>query len=304
MNRRIGIKKLTLLLLAFLILISVSSIGTAAVILVHQGDSIQTAVNNLVSGDVIIVKPGKYVENIKIAKENLTIRSDSGDPNNTIIKARNSHADVFLLKADDIKLSGFKISGATEPSYAGIFLCSSDNCTIENNILLNNSCVIYRWCATQDKISKNMANNNGVYGGILLASSDFNILSGNTVSNNHNGIYMGTSNDNILSSNTIQNSDNLGFFICSRSNRNLVYNNYFNENKITIKNGIGNTYNTIKTPGINIIGGPYIGGNFWGKPDGTGVSQNAVNRGDGISDHVYANITGSIYSDYLPLVYF
>jgi parallel beta-helix repeat protein len=304
MNRGIGIKKLTFLLFALLILVSVSSIGTAAVILVHQGDSIQAAVNNSISGDVIIVKPGTYVKNIKIAKENLTIRSDSGDPNNTIIKARNSHADVFLLKADDIKLSGFKISGATEPSYAGIFLCSSDNCTIENNILLNNSCVIYRWCATQDKISKNMANNNGVYGGILLASSDFNILSGNTVSNNHNGIYMGTSNDNILSSNTIQNSDNLGFFICSRSNRNLVYNNYFNENKITIKNGIGNTYNTIKTPGINIIGGPYIGGNFWGKPDGTGVSQNAVNRGDGISDHVYANITGSIYSDYLPLVYF
>ena len=65
-----------------------SSIGTAAVILVHQGDSIQTAVNNSVSGDVIIVKPGKYVENIKIAKENLTILSDSRNPNNTIIKAR------------------------------------------------------------------------------------------------------------------------------------------------------------------------------------------------------------------------
>jgi parallel beta-helix repeat protein len=304
MNRKIGIKKLTLLLFALLILISVSSIGTAAVILVHQGDSIQTAVNNLVSGDVIIVKPGKYVENIKIAKENLTIRSDSGDPNNTIIKARNSHANVFLLKADDIKLSGFKISGATEPGYAGILLYDKENCTIENNILLNNSCGTYLWCATENEISKNIVTNNGVYGGILLASSNFNILSENTVSNNHNGIYIGTSNDNILSSNTVQNSDNLGFFICSRSNRNLVYNNYFNENKITIKNGIGNAYNTIKTPGINIIGGPYIGGNFWGKPDGTGFSQNAVDRGDGISDHVYTNITGSIYSDYLPLVYF
>jgi len=304
MNRGIGIKKLTFLLFALLILVSVSSIGTAAVILVHQGDSIQAAVNNSISGDVIIVKPGTYVENIKIANENLTIRSDSGDPNNTIIKARNSHADVFLLKADDIKVSGFKISGATEPSYAGIFLCSSDNCIIENNILLNNSCGIYLWCATKSKISKNAVTDNGVYGGILLASANFNILSGNKVSNNHNGIYMGTSNDNILSNNTIQNSDNLGFFICSKSNRNLVYNNYFNENKITIKNGIGNAYNTIKTPGINIIGGPYIGGNFWGKPDGTGFSQNAVDRGDGISDHVYTNITGSIYSDYLPLVYF
>ena len=221
MNGGIGIKKLTFLLFALLILVSVSSIVTAAVILVHKVDSIQTAINNSISGDVIIVKPGTYVKNIKIAKENLTIRSDSGDPNNTIIKARNSHADVFLLKADDIKLSGFKISGATEPSYAGIFLCSSDNCIIENNILLNNSCGIYLWCATENEISKNIVTNNGVYGGILLASSDFNILSGNTVSNNHNGIYMGTSNDNILSSNTIQNSDNLGFLSVAEATETL-----------------------------------------------------------------------------------
>ena len=50
---------------------------------------------------------------------------------------------------------------------------------------------------------------------------------------------------NILSSNTIQNSDNLGFLSVAEEQK-PCYNNYFNENKITIKNGIGNAYNTIK----------------------------------------------------------
>jgi PKD repeat protein len=72
---------------------------------------------------------------------------------------------------------------------------------------------------------------------------------------------------------------------------------------MTIRNGIGNTYNTKKTVGTNIVGGPYIGGNFWGKPDGTGFSNTAVDsNGDGISDSPYKSITGSIYSDNLPLV--
>ena len=72
---------------------------------------------------------------------------------------------------------------------------------------------------------------------------------------------------------------------------------------MTIKNGIGNSYSTTKTAGANIVGGLYIGGNYWAKPSGTGFSQSAVDKdGDGFSDSAYTNIEGSIYSDYLPLV--
>lgn len=71
---------------------------------------------------------------------------------------------------------------------------------------------------------------------------------------------------------------------------------------MTIKNGTGNSYNLKKTEGTNIVGGSYIGGNFWGKPDGTGFSQTAVDKnGDGIFDSVY-KIGHSKYKDYLPLV--
>ncbi len=303
MDGGIKIKKLTVLLAAFLILALISGIGAAAEIIVSPGSSIQTAVNNSSSGDVIIIKPGTYIENINITKSNITIQSESGNPANTIIKAKNSGANVFFIQANNVKISGLQIVGATRSGYSGICLSSCNNCTIENNKLLNNSYGIYVLNSKGDKLSENTAINNGQYG-ILLGTAIYNILSGNTVSDNKaQGIHIGNSDSNTLSGNTIRNNIIYGLFVCPRSDKNLIYNNYVNDTNISIRNGIGNAYNITKTSGTNIIGGPYIGGNFWGKPDGTGFSDTAVDRdGDGISDSPYKNITGSVYSDYLPLV--
>ena len=94
-----------------------------------------------------------------------------------------------------------------------------------------------------------------------------------------------------------------GLFVCSKSDNNVVFNNYFN-NTVNgdIKNGIGNSYNTTKSEGTNIVGWTYFGGNFWAKPDGSGFSQTAVDAdGDGIADSGY-RFANSIYSDQLPLV--
>ena len=277
--------------------------GTASEIIVKPGNSIQNSINSATTGDIIIVEPGTYNENIIITKDNLTIKSETENPDDTIIKAKSTSSDVFLLDGDNTKIQGFKICGATGTGYAGIRLHYNNNCTIEGNELFNNSWGICIWYSTRNIISNNTANNNGAYGGVLFANSNFNTLSGNTVSNNQRGIYFATSNDNTLSGNIVQNNGNLGLFVCGKSNRNLIYNNYFNETVITIQNGIGNAYNITKTEGTNIVGGPDIGGNYWAKPDGTGFSQKAVDKnGDGISDSAYTRISGGIYSDFLPLV--
>jgi pectin methylesterase-like acyl-CoA thioesterase len=65
------LNRLSILLAAFLFLTLGSGIGAAAEIYVQPGDSIQTAVDNAVSGDVIILKPGTYTENLKVSKDNL-----------------------------------------------------------------------------------------------------------------------------------------------------------------------------------------------------------------------------------------
>ena len=240
--------------------------GTASEIIVKPGISIQNSINSATPGDIIIVEPGTYNENIIITKDNLTIKSESGNSDNTIIKAKSTSSDVFLLDGDNTKIQWFKICGATGSGYAGIRLHYTNNCTIEDNNLFNNSCGICIWYSTRNTIFNNTAKNNEVYGGVLFANSNFNILTGNTVSNNQRGIYFATSNDNTLSSNIVQNNGNLGLFICGKSNRNLIYDNYFNETVITIKNGIGYAYNSTKTESTNIVGGPNIGGNYWQNP--------------------------------------
>ncbi|RPJ70471.1 MAG: PKD domain-containing protein, partial [Alphaproteobacteria bacterium] len=313
-----------MLLLAILILASFSCIGAASEIFVKPGNSIQAAVDNSASGDVIIVKRGTYTDNIKIARDNLTIESESENPDDTIIKAKSPTAHAFLLQADNVKIKGFKISGAIKYSYAGICLSSSSSCTIENNKLLDNSFGIYLLNSKGNMISKNFVSNNqrGVYlnisegntlsrntatanreYGIALESSDGNTLSENTAFKNERGIFFGSSDGNKLTGNTVRSNNIFGLSICGRCDKDLIYNNYFNDTNISIKSGIGNTYNITKKMGVNIVSGPYIGGNYWAKPDGTGFSQTAVDKDeDGISDSAYTRITGSIYSDHLPLV--
>ena len=277
-------------------------IGTAAEIIVQPGDSIQAAVDTASSGDVITINPGTYTENVKITKDSLTIRSASGNPDDTMIKAKNSTNNAIFVDADNVKISGIKANAATAESASGICLSGCNNCVIEQNKLTVNGRGIYLVSSRGCTVSGNTIVNNGYYG-IVLGSSNNNIISGNTATNSERGIYIGNSDENTVSGNTVTLNGVLGFYSCSLCDRNQIYNNYFNNTEISVKTGSGNTYNTTKTAGTNIIGGSYIGGNYWGKPDGKGFSDTAVDKdGDGISDSTYT-LPGSSYVDYLPLVY-
>jgi len=298
----IKLNRLIILLTASLFLTLGSGIGAAAEIYVQPGDSIQTAVDNAVSGDVIILKPGTYTENIKINKDNLVISSESGNPEDTIITARSSSNHVINLEADNVIISGLGITG-TKGSYTGIYLSGCNNCIIENNNILNNGYGIYLLNSKGNTLSNNRVTDNGEYG-ILFSTATNNTVSGNTASDNKGrGIHIGTSKGNTLSGNTMSSNGVYGLFVCPKSKDNLVYNNYFNNIvNAEIKNGIGNAYNTTKAEGVNIVGGSYLGGNFWAEPDGTGFSETAVDEdGDGIADSAY-RLANSIYSDELPLI--
>src|SRR5512145_1314986 len=99
--------KLIILLMAILIFASISGIGTAAEYVVSSGNSIQTTVNSASSGDVIIVKPGTYNENVRITTSNLVIKSESGKSQDTIIKTTGSNG--FYVAANGVIISGFKV---------------------------------------------------------------------------------------------------------------------------------------------------------------------------------------------------
>lgn len=345
MDGGIGISRLVTLLLVFLILILSSGIGTAAEIFVQSGESIQAAVNNAVSGDVIIVKPGTYTENIKVTLHNLVIKSESGNPANTIIIAKDPAVDVFSIESNKVTISGFKIMEAKN-NHAGVYMYKCKNCTVENDRLLNNTIGVYLKNSENNlilgnligkgekgieieqsnynTISENRASKNryGFYVpnsegniisnntlsenkdyGILLSTGVSNTLSGNEASNNGRGIHLGNSDGNKISDNTIASNEVYGLFICPRSDKNLVLNNYFNNTVNAVaNNGSDNIYSIEKTRGTNIVGGPYLAGNYWANPYGLGHSEITPDtNGDGIADKVY-RLENSDYVDRMPLV--
>ncbi len=79
----------------------------------------------------------------------------------------------------------------------------------------------------------------------------------------------------VIKNNTIDNCS-VGIWFDS-SYGSLIYNNYF-DNTLNAKDDTENTWNVIKTSGRNIIGGSYLGGNFWS--DYTGIDGDDDTLGD------------------------
>ena len=72
---------------------------------------------------------------------------------------------------------------------------------------------------------------------------------------------------------------------------NVIYDNWFSnpgDNADVAGTSIGNAFTVVKRAGPNILGGLWIGGNYWAKPDGRGFYEtHADGNGDGFSDEVF-----------------
>ncbi|MDY6965128.1 MAG: NosD domain-containing protein [Halobacteriota archaeon] len=127
---------------------------------------IQDAINYASSGDIIIVKEGTYNENIDVNKR-LTIRSENGPLSTTVI-ASNSYDHVFDVTVGYVNISGFMIEGATGSRKAGIRLHFSDYCNISGNIVSKNYYGIYLRSSSNNTLVENIMSDNdytlSVYG--------------------------------------------------------------------------------------------------------------------------------------------
>ncbi len=128
------------------------------------------------------------------------------------------------------------------------------------------------------------------------------------VTKNADGISLG-GNGHTVTGNTITNND-VGIRIYWDAEKNIISNNkIINRINFFAQGGVGpygskiaeNSWNVKKASGTNIMGGPYIGGNFWGQPDGKGFSQVTQDAdGDGFCDQPYQ--LNEKNADALPLV--
>jgi parallel beta-helix repeat protein len=144
-----------------------------------------------------------------------------------------------------------------------------------------------------NNITNNIVCNN--HEGIL---SDYpsaqNLLDDNFVSDNYIGIRLRQANNTIVVHNTVISNSYLGISAES-SYANNIDDNFLNNTSNAWDNG-ANSWNLTYLAGGNIIGGPYMGGNYWSD------NPNPIDlNNDGIGDVPYS-IPGGSNKDSLPLV--
>ena len=86
-------------------------------------------------------------------------------------------------------------------------------------------------------------------------------------------------------------------------NQSLIANNRFINGQNAIISGSATTisWNTSRTTGLNLAGGPYRGGNYWGNPTLTGFSDLTADQNrDGFADSPFQIAAGN--QDQFPLV--
>jgi len=206
----------------------------------------------------------------------------------------NNNNGIYLSSSCNNSLLNNTAKGNSDD---GIQLYSSSNNSLMANTVMDNKDGIYLPYSSNNSLMDNtvMDNLNGIY----LSSSCNNTLTDNTATNNtYSGISLySSSNNNSLMANTVMDNSNIGIYLYSSSN-NLIYNNYFNNTNNARDSG-NNRWNITKTAGINIIGGPYIGGNYWSDYAGEDLTE------DGLGDTLVPyNSSGDIANggDLLPLV--
>jgi parallel beta-helix repeat protein len=202
---------------------------------VKDGESIQAAINTANSGDIIQVYSGEYPEVLTVNKT-LTLKG-IGTP---VLKA-SGFKDVsgVTISADDVDLSGFKITGTEEMCFA--ISISAEGTLIEDNLI--DDCAEGVWLkGTGNTLLKNNISNCWDFAAVL-DSTGGNRIYQNTFINNK-GRKMGGSSDHI--------SGGSGSFFQSSEPVEYVWNgakltgymgNYYDDytGKDSNGDGIGNT---------------------------------------------------------------
>ncbi|MDM7919418.1 MAG: NosD domain-containing protein, partial [Methanosarcina sp.] len=195
-------------------IISLSSTASAGEITVDDDyganyTSIQEAVNNSTSGDTIIVRPGTYNENVIVNTTGITIRSESNN-SDAQVNPLNESVSTFLIQANNITISGLKITGAGNNSDKDAIFVYSDMNNLTGNTIENGSIVLGSYTpdnsttifhAKMNNVTGNTIENGSI---TLYAEVSGNLIAENKISNGEEGVHISCCGiNNTVSGNTI-----------------------------------------------------------------------------------------------------
>lgn len=233
------------------------------VIYVNPGDSIQKAINNANSGDIIFIKIGVYREYPIIVNKSLTILGES--LTGTIIDGEGEAIVIINILASNVKISNLTIqrtsSGFFPPVQVGIQMLNVENVEISD-------CTI-RYCA------KNLRLDSTRFSRILRNNIE-NALAGYGIHLDENSKYNEIVHNFIF-------SNNVGIQVEATATNNTIYHNNFINNSIDVSGpsfGANNRWHQNYPSG----------GNYWEKSvkiDLKSGVQQSEEGSDGICDQSY-----------------
>ena len=149
-------------------------------------ESIQKALYFAKAGDTVLVEGGYHKGNL-VLEEGIVLRGTGG----AVIDG-GSFGSVVTLKAGEIVLEGFEISGSGPGERDAGIRVLAQNCTVKENSIVGNSIGILLQDARDVQVSSNIVEKNNV--GIYLETSWGNEIRFNRIAENDEGIHISRNN--------------------------------------------------------------------------------------------------------------
>ncbi|PWR74744.1 PKD domain-containing protein [Methanospirillum lacunae] len=276
---------------------------------IFEGNNItineNTAINNLdygigIGGSGIecignIISQNNY--NIFLVADNATIKS------NTLSSSNNNGFGILAMGENGT------FSENTINNHAYGILAYEDNCNVRNNRVYSNTFFGIVIQGENTTVSDNIIRDTTLNG--LVCHGNNSSIDNNIITNATVGVGILDNYVTSICGNQINSTSQSGVQIGSsygRSNEGIrkIYNNYFGSDTNIGGGGNLSKYSFLWTNpdgpqlGTNVIGGPFIAGNYWSNPSGTGWSDQQTPNVSGYTTIPYNLLTG--INDTAPLV--
>lgn len=183
----VPIGRLAVFLIVFLTMGSLNAL--AEVRQVQSGESVQRAISEAKSGDIINIMPGVYKEKLTVDKR-LTIKGEEG-----VIIDGGGSGSVITLSTDNIVVEGLTIrNSGMKQDDSGIYINKANEIIVKRNVLENVHYGIFIANSKRNQIIENQITSYQSHfskrgNGIHLFKGESNLVKGNEITKVQDGIY-------------------------------------------------------------------------------------------------------------------